>query len=93
MNDREKSPPDRLLEAYYDPILNTVSTCSFCGRSLFAVVECDPAPVIPRPTWRIRCRTCGSLGPIGSSKESAVAYWNGDFEGALLLNPERDNPE
>ncbi len=78
-----------LLDAYYDPELKKAGPCKFCGNTLLAMAESSPAPIIPRPTWRILCTRCGGLGPCGASKAMAVTYWNGHFERVITL-PELD---
>jgi hypothetical protein len=77
--------PTRLLEAYYDPIVKEADPCLFCNGTLLAIAEWKSAPIIPRPTWRIFCVSCGTLGPIGDSKRMAVDSWNRNSEVKRLV--------
>ena len=78
--DNLRRDPARLFEAYYDPLVKEADPCLFCGGTLLAIADWKPAAVIPRPTWRIFCVSCGTLGPIGDSKRMAVDMWNRNSE-------------
>ena len=53
--------------------------CPFCGSFLMVRPDClwqEPAFITTgRARWRCVCDNCGSLGPVGDSKEEAYRVW------------------
>lgn len=74
----------RIIDAYYDPIVKEAEECPFCHGTFLALAEWEHGRIIPRPTWRIFCVSCKTLGPIGDSKQMAVDFWNRKYERLTL---------
>jgi hypothetical protein len=60
-----------------------LAPCPFCGRTdKDPVADYDNTPCvalhqcIPIPRFRVECDGCNCTGPVCSTPEEAVAYWN-----------------
>jgi len=84
----EREEGQRVLESYANPILKDARACPFCSGKTLALTDWADIMLVGKPTWRVYCASCGTLGPMSNTRQSAVNYWNQKFDARLLMNLE-----